>query len=113
MKQNKPVHTIYYYDKEETKQWYEYWKLNNKLHREDGPAYIAYYENGSIECESYRINNKLHREDGPAWIEYYGYGSVYSKIHYLNNIPLKREEWISIISPTNKVKNLLTNHEIN
>ncbi len=28
------------------------------------------YENGNIKSETYYINDKLHREDGPASIEY-------------------------------------------
>jgi hypothetical protein len=44
----------------------KFWYVNNKLHREDGPA---------IECidgtKHWYINGKLHREDGPA-IEYIG-----------------------------------------
>ena len=42
-----------------TKKWY----LNNKLHREDGPA--AEYTNGS---KFWYFNGELHREDGPAVI---------------------------------------------
>ena len=42
----------------------KYWLLNDKLHREDGPA---------IECSDGRkfwyLHGKYHREDGPA-IEY-------------------------------------------
>ncbi len=43
-----------------TKEWY----LNDKLHREDGPA--IEYVDGS---KAWYRNGKLHREDGPA-IEY-------------------------------------------
>ena len=38
------------------------WRLNDKLHREDGPAVV--YPNGAKE---WRLNGKLHREDGPAY----------------------------------------------
>ena len=42
----------------------KYWYLNDKLHREDGPA---------VECTDgskwWYLNGKYHREDGPA-IEY-------------------------------------------
>ena len=38
-----------------------FWRLNGKLHRENGPA--VEYANGHKEW--YR-NDKLHREDGPA-----------------------------------------------
>ena len=37
------------------------WRLNGKLHREDGPA--AEYANGT---KYWYLNGKLHREDGPA-----------------------------------------------
>jgi hypothetical protein len=37
------------------------WYKNNKLHREDGPAYIG--KNGT---RYWYKNNKLHRTDGPA-----------------------------------------------
>ena len=42
----------------------KYWRLNGKLHREDGPA--IEHSNGS---KSWHLNDELHREDGPA-IEY-------------------------------------------
>ena len=40
------------------------WCLNDKLHREDGPAMRV--ANGD---KFWYLNDKLHREDGPA-IEY-------------------------------------------
>ena len=40
-----------------TKRWY----LNEKLHREDGPA--VEWSDGS---KHWLLNGKLHREDGPA-----------------------------------------------
>ena len=45
------------------------WRLNNKLHREDGPAYE--WIDGS---KFWYLNGLLHREDGPA-IEYARSGS--------------------------------------
>jgi len=39
----------------------KYWYLNDKLHREDGPA--VEYKNG---YKSWYIHGKRHREDGPA-----------------------------------------------
>jgi len=37
------------------------WRLNDKCHREDGPA--IEHADGS---KSWYLNGKLHREDGPA-----------------------------------------------
>jgi hypothetical protein len=42
---------------------FEIWKLNGKVHREDGPALI--YPDGT---QFWFINNNIHREDGPAII---------------------------------------------
>ena len=42
----------------------KYWFLNDKLHREDGPA--MEYADGT---KYWHINGELHREDGPA-VEY-------------------------------------------
>lgn len=43
----------------------------NKLHRENGPAIIYYYKDGSIKEEQYFLDNKLHRIDGPAIKKYH------------------------------------------
>ena len=63
-----------------------FWRVNGKLHREDGPAIIfsdrnkAWYRNGKLHREDgpadvypdgrehWYIDGKLHREDGPAVI---------------------------------------------
>ena len=58
----------------------EEWKLNNNIHREDGPAEIGYYDDGGIEWEIWRINGAIHRDGAPAHIEYYRNG----KIKYLS-----------------------------
>ena len=60
-------------DESGTKRWY----LNDKLHREDGPA-IVYATGG----KSWYINGELHREDGPA-IERADGGKVW----YINGKP--------------------------
>ena len=59
----------------------KFWYLNNKRHREDGPA--VEYSNGD---KSWFLNGKLHREDGPA-VEYVNG----SKFWYLNG-KLHRED---------------------
>ena len=51
---NKPECKI---DKYETKEW----RLNGKIHREDGPA--IEWANGH---KSWYLNGNCHREDGPA-----------------------------------------------
>ncbi|MFW5983440.1 MAG: hypothetical protein ACOCQ4_02980 [bacterium] len=43
---------------------------NNKIHRDNAPAKINFYDNGSIKSEVYIQNGKVHREDGPAVMDY-------------------------------------------
>ena len=43
----------------------EYYTINNKLHRENGPAYIETSED-KIHESAYFKNDMLHNEDGPA-----------------------------------------------
>lgn len=59
------------------------WWLDDKLHRQDGPA--IQYSNGT---KKWFIEDKLHREDGPA-IEYYD-GTEY---FYLHGILYTQEEF--------------------
>ena len=61
-----------------TKEWY----LNDKLHREDGPA--IEFANGS---KFWYLNGKYHREDGPA-IEF----ANGDKSWYLNGDYVTKEE---------------------
>jgi len=60
-----------------------YWYLNDKCHREDGPAIER--ANGT---KVWYLNDKLHREDGPA-VEYADGG----KSWYLNGKCLTEDEF--------------------
>ena len=89
-------------DSDGSKEWY----LNDKLHREDGPA-VEYFD-GSKEwylkgirhredgpavedadgCKEWWLNGKLHREDGPALNHLYG-----SKEWYLDGFRYTEKEF--------------------
>ena len=58
------------------------WYINDKRHREDGPA--IEYEDGN---KCWYLNGKLHREDGPA-IEY-----ADGKYWYINGKELTQEQF--------------------
>ena len=60
----------------------KYWFLNGKRHREDGPAIEGY--DGS---KSWWLNDKRHREDGPAYENADG-----DKSWYLNGEEVTEEE---------------------
>jgi antitoxin component YwqK of YwqJK toxin-antitoxin module len=65
------------------------WYLNNKLHREDGPA-IEHY-NGDTE---WYLDGKLHRDDGPACEHFNGhhkYWYINGKLHRENGPAI--EHW--------------------
>ena len=61
----------------------QFWYLNGKYHREDGPAKI--YANGD---QYWYLNGELHREDGPAVI--YADGKQF---WFLNGKELTEEEF--------------------
>jgi hypothetical protein len=83
-----------------------YWYLNDKRHREDGPAVI--YADGG---QAWWLNDKLHRTDGPAVIladgtqEWYQNGKPHredgpaviyadgTQEWYLNGKELTESEW--------------------
>ena len=61
----------------------QFWYLNGKYHREDGPAVV--YANG---YQAWYLNGQLHREDGPAIV--YANGDQF---WYLNGIKLTKQEF--------------------
>jgi hypothetical protein len=91
----------------------KYWSLNNKPHREDGPAversngYKAWWLNGKRHREDgpaveyangdkvWYLNGERHREDGPA-IEF----SDGDKAWFLNDEYLTEEEFNERMNPT-------------
>ena len=59
------------------------WRLNGKIHREDGPAVI--WADGGQE---WWLNDQIHREDGPAVVSSDG-----SQEWYLNGKRMTKHEW--------------------
>lgn len=55
-----------------------------ELHREDGPAYIKYYDDGSIFYKQFFINGYYHRLDGPAVTRYFLDGSIEYERYWIN-----------------------------
>ena len=76
--------------------------INDKFHRENGPAIIYYYENGNIKNECYYINDKLHNENGPAKIEYYENGNIKNKKYYYEDKEVLTQEEIKKYLNSNK-----------
>jgi hypothetical protein len=67
-------------DDDGTKRWF----LNDKLHRENGPAVV--YKHGG---KAWYIHGKLHRENGPA-IEFV------NNVWFLNGKELTQKQFIVI-----------------
>ena len=75
--------------------------VNDKLHRENGPAVQWWHNNGQKEIEEYYINDKCHREDGPAVQRWYTNGQKKLKKYYLNNKEYIRKDWIEKLKKIN------------
>ena len=75
-----------------------------------------YYENGQIRCERYYIDNKLHRENGPAVIHYNDNNEIKTEYYCIhgNNIHIEdyndvnKLELIKLINEYNNINDLLT-----
>jgi len=78
----------------ESGQKYEEWYLNNKEHREDDPSCQNWYENGQKRYEYWYLNNKIHREDGPSYQQWLYNGQKNYEEWSLNGNYYKREEWV-------------------
>jgi len=61
-------------------------------HRENGPAFISYYDTGEKRHEAWWIDSKRHKIDGPARIWYNPDGTI-GEAYYINDIELSKEEW--------------------
>ena len=57
---------------------------SGSIHRDGGPAYIEYHENGAILLEGHFIRDVLHKEDGPAYIWYHRDGTISTCDYYIN-----------------------------
>jgi hypothetical protein len=81
----KDIKTVIEDEKEYKVETYDgetYWYLNEKIHREKGPAYGDYGYNGYIEWIQ---NDKNHRLDGPSVVWANGL-----KAWYINNIRISK-----------------------
>ena len=57
---------------------------HGNLHRAGDPAFIRYYNDGSVEREIFHVNGRTHREDGPALIYYNQCGTIESEFFWLD-----------------------------
>ena len=62
----------------------EKWYINGCHHRDDGPAIIAYYEDGSLRVMEWWHDGMMHRDDGPGYISYYEDGQLEYEVYYYN-----------------------------
>lgn len=63
------------------------WHIDNKLHRENEPAYIVYWKNKSNlkKCEEYYLNGKLNNPNGPSRIYYSMKSDIALQENYIIN----------------------------
>jgi hypothetical protein len=75
---------------------YDEWRLEEDgvtYHREDGPADVWHYYNGTIEEEHWIVRGFSHREDGPAFISYNEDGSIIRKDWWYKNNRILKEDF--------------------
>ena len=73
--------------------FFEKWvNANGKYHREDGPAYISHYPDGSIRYEEFYIDGESHRKTGPACIQYNPKGLIKSEDFWIYGEYLGRDK---------------------
>jgi hypothetical protein len=72
---------------------YEYYYLDDKLHRLNGPACVSRYQNGNIRCEGYYLRGSAHCIDKPAFIWYYEDGNISCEEYYIFGSGITKEEF--------------------
>ena len=92
---SKLKHNKGFYDSGELRR--ETWRLNGKHHNEEGPAYIWYRKDGSVDCEGWYLDGELHNEAGPAYIGYREDGSIRCKWWWLDGVKYTEEEWKDLV----------------
>ena len=73
--------------------WIEYFNNEKDNHREDGPAFQYFFENGNIKIEKWYINGKRHKTDGPAQIYYYKNGYIVEE-YFIDGEELTKQQFI-------------------
>ena len=76
---------------------YEEYKMNDQLHREDGPSWVYYYENGNIDQKSYWVRGNLHRDNGPAIVRYTEDGIIDSKEYWIKGKQIRDDLQIFLL----------------
>jgi len=90
------------------------WKINDKRHRDDGPAYIYGISNDNPNGTNhgYYMNGKWHRDDGPAIIRGISKDNPNGTSHYYyRNGELHRDDGPAIIRGISKDNPNGTLHE--
>jgi hypothetical protein len=82
----------YYYPSDKIK--YKSYYFGKLRHREDGPSYQEWYENGQKKVEIWWVYDEIHREDGSAYQDWYENGQKRSESWYLNDKIYSRDEWV-------------------
>jgi hypothetical protein len=87
---------IYFWENGEKK--LEIWYKTGLRHREDGPAVIEYYENGKVKEKQWYIEDAQHRTDGPAWICYDEEENIKTEYYFQNNLLFREDNLLTIVN---------------
>ncbi len=61
------------------------YKVNGRIHRDDGPAFQEWNGTGVLNYESWRQNGRLHRDNGPAHRRWNNAGVLIVEIWWKND----------------------------
>ena len=71
-----------------------------------GPAFLEYYENGTVKKKVFLVENKLTNPHGPACIEYDEQGVVTNKGYALDGVEMSELDWLEKTGQVSGVGNV-------
>ena len=72
---------------------HEEYRIDDKYHNPNGPAYRSWYDNGKLEYEEYWIDNKRHNPNGPAYRCWHDNGKLAYEAYWIDGKYLTKEQF--------------------
>jgi len=88
-----PVLEYHEYDVLYSESWINDNKHRSVLHRENGPAFTSWFQNGELDIMAWWINGERHRVDGPAVITHQYDGKIQKCYWHLNGFSMHIDDW--------------------
>lgn len=89
-----PVYVEYWDNEETVKKREEHKNDAGEWHNLNGPSYISWFSNGSVDFEEYCVNNLAHNLNGPARKSYTTSAGIFYEEYWILGTLLAYEEWL-------------------